>query len=424
MNWQNSQLNFLYGFQINKRKEFDVRRGSNNERPSIDLELFTHTFQTEWLHPTVNHWNGSIGVQLLYQDNNNLPGTNTIPFVPNYNNTQAGLYFTESKEFGQSTLEIGARYDVLAASARARDTDNDVVRFDQNYQSVSGIIGWKKYLSSTSAMRINIATAWRPPSIAELFSYGKHRSNLQYGFYRYSDVSFPTDDIVIDEEQKNELGYKITATYEHMGDQFRLEATPYVNLIMNYIYAEPRDVLSTVRGAFPAYAYVRTDAFFAGVDAVGVLNHDQHWQSKLSGTYLYAQDMDESTVLFGVPANRLGYSLTYNNELKNKQPYEIGLNASYVFEQYRAPRVIAPEAFIQNDDFDPFENDRSPFDFKEAPDGYFLLSLQSELNIRQWVVGIRINNLLNTTYREYTDLLRYFADQPGINFQLSLKYQL
>lgn len=424
INWQNSQLNFLYGFQKNTRKEFDVRRGANNERPSIDLELLTHTFETEWLHPSAGNWNGSIGVQMLYQDNNNLPGTNTIPFVPNYNNTQAGLYITESIEVGSSTFEIGARYDMLKASARARDTNNDVVRFDQNYQSISGIIGWRSELSASSVIRVNLATAWRPPSIAELFSYGKHRSNLQYGFYRYTDANFPADNIIITEEQNNELGYKLTATLEHVTKKFRIEATPYVNFISNYIYAEPRDVLATVRGAFPAYAYVRTDALFAGLDAVGILTHSAQWESKLSGTYLYAQDIDKSTELFGVPANRLGYGLTYNNALKQKHPYEIGLNATYVFEQYRAPRVIGPEEFIQNDSFDPFENDRSPFDFKAAPEGYFLLALQSDINFRQWALGVRVYNLLNTSYREYTDLLRYFADQPGINFQLSLKYHL
>jgi len=423
INWQKSRLNLLYGFQVNKRKEFDVRRGTNNERPSIDLELFTHTFEAEWLHASVNDWNGSIGVQMLYQDNNNLPGTNTIPFVPNYNNSQAGIYMAESREVGNSTFELGARYDMLVASARIRDINNDVVSFDQSYQSVSGIIGWKTEISASRSFRVNIATAWRPPSIAELFSYGKHRSNLQYGFYRYSDNAFP-DDIDTNEEQDNELGYKLTTTYEHRGERFRLEATPYINYIRNYIYAEPRDVLQTVRGSFPAFAYVRTDALFAGVDAVGVFSHSQHLESKVSGTYLYAQDIDKSAVLFGVPANKLSYDITFSQKIRQKHPYEIGLNAEYVFEQYRAPRVITPEQFIQNDDFDPFENDRTPFDFKEAPDGYFLLSLQSEVNVRQWVVGIRVNNLLNATYREYTDLLRYFADQPGINFQLSLKYQL
>ncbi len=55
-------------------------------------------------------------------------------------------------------------------------------------------------------------------------------------------------------------------------------------------------------------------------------------------------------------------------------------------------------------------------DFAEPPPGYWLLgaSLDTEIGHRQTVrVGIDAHNLLNTAYREYISLLRYYADQPG-----------
>jgi iron complex outermembrane receptor protein len=33
-------------------------------------------------------------------------------------------------------------------------------------------------------------------------------------------------------------------------------------------------------------------------------------------------------------------------------------------------------------------------------------------------VGVDVHNLLNTAYREYTSLLRYYADQPGRNIRV------
>ena len=33
-------------------------------------------------------------------------------------------------------------------------------------------------------------------------------------------------------------------------------------------------------------------------------------------------------------------------------------------------------------------------------------------------LGVEVRNLLNTAYREYTSLLRYYADQPGRDVRL------
>ena len=45
------------------------------------------------------------------------------------------------------------------------------------------------------------------------------------------------------------------------------------------------------------------------------------------------------------------------------------------------------------------------------------------LPIREAVVhvGLEITNLLDQTYREYTSLLRYYADEPGLNVGLRAK---
>jgi outer membrane receptor protein involved in Fe transport len=40
--------------------------------------------------------------------------------------------------------------------------------------------------------------------------------------------------------------------------------------------------------------------------------------------------------------------------------------------------------------------------------------MDAEIGRRQPVrVGVIAHNLLNTAYRDYTSLLRYYADQPG-----------
>ena len=41
-----------------------------------------------------------------------------------------------------------------------------------------------------------------------------------------------------------------------------------------------------------------------------------------------------------------------------------------------------------------------------------------QLGSQTWSWGIEGHNLLNTVYRDYTSLLRYYADQPGRDVRL------
>ena len=60
-------------------------------------------------------------------------------------------------------------------------------------------------------------------------------------------------------------------------------------------------------------------------------------------------------------------------------------------------------------------------DIAPPPDGYTLLGIgmDTELGSRRPVrLGVNVTNLLNTPYREYTSLLRYYGDQPGRNVRV------
>ncbi|MEQ9414310.1 MAG: TonB-dependent receptor, partial [Cyclobacteriaceae bacterium] len=99
----------------------------------------------------------------------------------------------------------------------------------------------------------------------------------------------------------------------------------------------------------------------------------------------------------------------------------------YVARQRRAPRVVTPrqikEAAEQN--IDLLANDNTIFDFMEAPDGYALLNLSTGFSINRekvrYDIRVAAENVLNTSYREYTNRFRYYADDLGRNFLISLK---
>jgi iron complex outermembrane receptor protein len=75
---------------------------------------------------------------------------------------------------------------------------------------------------------------------------------------------------------------------------------------------------------------------------------------------------------------------------------------------------------------DPLGGDGSNFDFADAPSGYALATVQAGITrvLRKGRIVARaeINNLMNQAYREYTNRMRYYADDIGRNFTLASKY--
>ena len=65
-------------------------------------------------------------------------------------------------------------------------------------------------------------------------------------------------------------------------------------------------------------------------------------------------------------------------------------------------------------------------DLLAAPESYFLLGLQSSTNINIDEMAlrlfIRVENVLNLSYRDYLDRLRYYADNMGINATIGLRF--
>ncbi|MFB1003618.1 MAG: TonB-dependent receptor, partial [Bacteroidia bacterium] len=65
-------------------------------------------------------------------------------------------------------------------------------------------------------------------------------------------------------------------------------------------------------------------------------------------------------------------------------------------------------------------------DFAKSPDAYFLLDTELGAQYKETPLhfSLGVNNALNTLYRDYTNRYRYFADDLGINFYITLNYTL
>ncbi len=95
-------------------------------------------------------------------------------------------------------------------------------------------------------------------------------------------------------------------------------------------------------------------------------------------------------------------------------------------QQNRAPRVVGPEEILaaKEQGIDLFATDKRNFDFIAAPQGYALLSVTTGLSlpVSNTKLDFRLtaDNLTNTRYREYTNRMRYFANEIGRNISVAV----
>lgn len=416
----NHVFNFRYGIQQNIRKEFDVRRGELNDRPVIDLKLWSHNIEADWIQPSQGRWSGSSGVQYFTQHSENKPGSNPANFVPDYNVWNLGAFTVQSLNLDETTLELGARFDFQ--SLKVADTIRDDFTYTNEVHFSNGTftLGMRKALDERLTVFSNIGSAWRPPNVAELYSFGYHFSRIQFGLWRYDfnpEIYTPVDS-VFDETLRpvpSEKSIKWVSGLELKEKQKSAELVIYANQINDYIFLRPHGITVNVAGTFPYFIYDQTDALFLGADFDFRWKYFDRLSSEVKASYVYAIERGTRQAFLEIPPLNIQYTLDYQSEA-----WYYGLKFDYTAEQWNSPPVIEPgDITNESVDIDP-NNDI--FDFMQPPGAYFLIGGKIGYQKDHWKLEFNMDNLLNTPYRIYTDRLRYFADAPGRNFSIALEY--
>jgi iron complex outermembrane receptor protein len=421
-------LQAQYGLQINQREEFDIRRGGLRDIPALAFDLFTHTLDVEWETSRASRITCR-GVNGMIQDNNKLDNTQTLPFIPNFRHYSGGLYWIEQWSGNKIDWEAGVRYDFRFYNVAGFDFLNRLYRSSLAFNNFSATVGGTYKFHSQSKITSTLASAWRPPNVAELYSLGTHQSvaAIEYGLLLdelTTEVkSYETSGV------KPEQALKWVNTWEWGTPSFTLEISGYVNYIFNYIYLRPRGVTNTIRGFYPYFRYAQTDASFVGTD----VTFQKKWSPSLSTrgkiSWLRATDESLNDRLIFIPSNKMDVSFRYDHPpLGQLSQLFLEVKAKYVMRQTRAPRTVSVRTILENKEngIDLLESQPGNFDFIDAPPDYFLLQISTGCRIpigsSHLDARLSAENLLNTTYREYTNRMRYYADDIGRNVSLSLKY--
>lgn len=417
-----------YGLQQNNRKEYDLRMGDLENIPAMDLKLTTQTLDAEWETLHVGQATYTFGVNLMTQDNENIPGTQRIPFIPNFFTFNSGAFGVTKVSLNNWTIDVGARYDFRYYDVKGYDFKNTYYATSFHFNNASATVGATHQLTKKQSLRVSVSSAWRPPHVAELFSLGTHQSAaaIEYGLL----LNDSTNEIMDFDEVKfrTEQAVKSVVTYQLDWRKWSFLVSPFVNYIFNYTYLRPTGVTQNSRGVYPYFRYTQTDALFSGVDASIVFHASHHLKFTGGGSLLWASDVRNDDYLVYVPANRYDAGIRYEKPaLAFGKNFYAETKLRYVSKQNRAPRVVTigeiQEAIESGSN--PFADDPSNFDYMAPPDGYLLWNLALGWTLggkkTQYDFRVASENILNSSYREYTNRFRYYADDMGRNIILSVK---
>ncbi|WP_162054076.1 TonB-dependent receptor [Pontibacter pamirensis] len=390
------RLEFVYGLQRNRREEYDVH-GPATGNPALYLNLNTHTTEAIWEHRPLGNFTGSVGVSTIYQQNT----YKYSDFLPYYTGITAGAFVIEKWRKDRLQLEAGLRYDYKYLQVKRFSSSRELLKPEYDFNNVSGTLGALYDVGYHLTFGLSATSAWRAPSVNELFSDGVHHSAATYE--------------VGDPELGSEQAYNFEASVNYFGNtRLNGQLSLYHNFINNYIYQAPlANPVLTIRGAFPAFRYRQTDATFSGVDLSLEYNLLPNLVIDSKTAIVRARNTVADDYLINIPADRFDNSLRYefgqSGNGKRFSDIYVSLGGTYVAEQTRVP-------------------EKTDEDFAPAPDAYFLMQAAAGATVyfgKQPVeIGITGNNLLNTTYRDYLNRFRYFADEVGRLLMFRIKVPL
>ncbi len=386
---EKQSLEITYAGQYNLRKELDVRRSGRSDKPALSLRQVSNFAEAKYQNYLPNNWKLKSGIQLNRVDNTNLPETGILPLIPDYIAYEYGVYAIASKGFEHTVIEFGGRYDYEIRNVAAISTTlpREIIRYQNEYNNLGFMAGIAHELSKNWQTTFNIGYAARNPELNELYSNGLHQG---VGGIEEGDPTLSKETSI-----KNTL-----SLIGNMRGKLFVEGLVYYQKIDNYIFLTPQDEIRlTIRGAFPVFKYQQTNAQLYGFDLAA--NYQISERLNITGKYSFIKGYDVSNdlPLVYMPSNNLYSALSYQIP-KVGMFYNLGfqVNGNYVFEQ---------------------KNLHAFQDFVAPPASYFLLGLKvsAEKQLRKWRLNtfIRIENLLNETYRDYLNRQRYFADDMGFN---------
>ena len=423
----NGKLTAKYSWQRNNRKEYDVRRGELKNKPALDLTLNTHDLLSNYQWEKLNLKLDS-GVFFQIQDNYSSPYTGSRRLIPDYLRTKLGTYFTASLNpsnnysfafgfrFGHQNNHVKKYYknkrwneenyqDKLGAFVINEVLSQKLVEQRLIFNNLTLNSGVKFSISERLKLSLNLFHTDRAPDIAEMFSDGLHHSlaTIEYG----------------NPFLKSETTQKFIINLEKEIENFKFNFSPYYTNGKNYIIIEPTGIEYTIRGAFPVWEYRAINSTIKGLDLDFSIDLNKNFRLKSSSSWIEGYERKSKTPLVNIP------SFTTTNQIQFSFPkwksFLMSLSSKSVLRQNQFPNHNFQTSVVENG-----KRVRKLVDISTPPKGYHILGMELHWGAYPFFsdkisISLIFDNILDTSYRNYLNRLRFYADNMGRNIMLQIK---
>ena len=382
--FKNSKLEANLGYIANDRSEFE-----DSNVAVLRMKLKTFNYDLKYHLPTYKNFETIIGMQGMHQTNANL-GEEFL--IPNATTNDIGFFGTTNYQWKSNVLQAGLRYDNRKINSEANGIlgeEGSFVALDKSFDSFNASLGYKTDLAQNLTTRINLASGFRAPNLAELTSNGVHEGTNRYEIGNGN----------LDTEQNIQADVNI----EYNSTHFEFFVNGFYNHINDYIYTSPT---GEIRDENDVFEYIQDNAkLYGGEIGLHFHPHPLDWLHLESSFETVTGKKDNGTYLPLIPANN--WNNTIRTEFKIKKWLEKGFATFNVSKTFNQKNVSG---------------------FETNSDGYTLINLALGGTIpfgkNALDVNINANNLFSETYIAHLSRLKNDGiANIGRNISLGIKFE-
>jgi len=364
--FKKSKADVNFGYISNDRSEFE-----DNPIANLRMKLNTLNYDAKYYLPAIGKVESIFGVQGMHQTNTNFGEEQLIPDAVT---NDLGVFGTANYEWNKNTVQAGLRFDKRNISAESHGIAGEEGYFQElnkSFTSFNASVGFKNNSVKNLIIRLNLASGFRAPNLAELTSNGVHEGSNRYE--------------IGNADLKNEQNIQTDLNIEYKSSHFELFANGFYNHINNYIFIAPN---GTVIDDNAVYDYVQANAqLFGGEAGIHFHPHPLDWLHITSSFESVTGKKQGGENLPLIPANKWSSTLKTEFGASNwLQESFASLNVEHVFKQNN----------IGN--FETTTNDYTLLNF----------ALGGKIKLEKLAIDVNcnVNNLLNRNYISHLSRLK------------------
>jgi iron complex outermembrane receptor protein len=364
--FKNSKLDADLGYIFNDRSEF-----ADSDVANLHMKLRTFNYDVKYYLPKTAKLETIIGVQGMHQTNTN-SGEELL--IPDALTNDFGIFTTSNYEWKGNVLQAGIRFDTRTVNTETHGISGEAGYFEsinKSFNSFNTALGYKTNLTEKLTLRLNLASGFRAPNLAELTSNGVHEGSNRYE--------------IGNSELKNEQNFQTDLNLEYKSTHFELFLNGFYNNINNYIFISPNG--NVIEGN-DVYDYVQANAkLYGGETGIHFHPHPLDWLHFTSSFETVIGKKQNGDNLPLIPANK------WNNTIRTEFATEKWLKDGFATLNFES-------TFSQNN-FSEFET---------KTNNYTLVNLgfggKISFNKTAFNINLNANNLFNQSYISHLSRLK------------------